>query len=97
MMVRKEITNFTEGFRAGCAPFQKVMPQLLRSMAVSVVMLLTGAGAIAIGNTMAEPASISLRIIGEGLLIAGAVLGAVASVRAWVVLFRASGFWGNRS
>lgn len=96
-MFHKEISHFTDGFRAGCAPFRKVTPRLLRSMAVSVAMLLIGAGAIAIGNTMAEPALLALLILGEGLLIAGAVFGAVASVRAWVELFQASDFWGNRS
>lgn len=96
-MFRKELADFAGGFRAGCAPFQKVLLRLLRSMAASVVMLLTGAGVIAIGNAMTEPVSIALRILGEGLLIAGAVLGAVASVQAWIDLFRASSFWGNRS
>lgn len=97
MMFRKELADFTCGFRAGCTPFQKVLPRLLRLMAVSVVMLLTGAGAIAIGSTMAEPASIALRIVGEGVLIAGAMLGTVGSIRAWVDLFRAKGSCGNRS
>ena len=84
----KLIQEFMAGFRDGCRPFVRVMPSYLRTIALSILMVLAGVGTIAIRTTMTEPFAVVMQVLGEGLLIGGALLGAIACLRAWWELFR---------
>ena len=86
---------FAAGVMEGCRPFFAVVPGLLKSMAVSCVIVLAGGGAIDLAKAMAEPVASAISFLGEGLLIGGAAYALVSSVRAWVVLIRAAGFIGE--
>ena len=83
---------FADGFREGCRPFQRVMTGLARSIGMSLVMVVAGIGVIAVGKGMAEPYQTAFRITGEGLLIVGAIYGAVAFMRACLELLRTAKF-----
>lgn len=87
--------EFTAGFREGCRPFRMVIPQLLAYLALSTAILALGVGAIVLSETMTEPGARVMVILGKGALVGGAVLGAVATLRAWRDLFKAIGLWGN--
>jgi len=82
--------SLVDGFREGCRPFQKMMPGLARSIGKSLVMVVAGMGVIAVGKGMEEPFQTAFRIPGEGLLIIGAIYGAVAFLRACLELIRAA-------
>jgi len=86
----KLMQAFMAGIREGCRPFARVMPRYLGTMALSVLMVLAGIGTIAIRATLTGPFAVAMQVLGEGLMIAGALLGAIASLRAWWELFRES-------
>ncbi len=88
-------TEFVLGFQKGVRPFCSVMPGLLRSMAISGITLSIGTSAIIWSQSMAEPSPMMIRL-GEGLLIGGVGFGAFATIRAWLALYRASGFLGKQ-
>ena len=89
--------SFIDGLTAGIRPFLAVLPGLLRAMGVSVAMMLGGAGMLVLGRGMEPPISLLLILLGEGLMIGAGLLGGVASVRAWLALFRAAGIGGKEA
>ena len=86
---------FAAGAREEWRPFNRVMPTLLRSMAVSGLMVLAGVGVIALGKQITAPGGELMGVLGEGLLMGGAGYGIVAALRGWVALFQAAGYIGK--
>ena len=91
-VVRECRQSFVDGLLAATRPFARVLPPYLRWMGISAMMELVGVGLIAIGSQWAAPGASIFRMLGEGVMFLGAVLGMIASLRAVIDLCRESGF-----
>ena len=78
---------FAAAFMASFQPFRTVFPMLMRSMAVSVLLILAGVGTLCLGDAITQPGAPVVSFIGEVLLLGSAVLSLAATVRvAWTML-----------
>ena len=74
--------EFRDSFQDAAAPFVRVFSRLMVSITLSVMMIVAAAGVMKLGSG----------VLGEALIFAGAFLLLVAGARAWIALFKASGF-----
>ena len=85
-----------DGSHSWWQQFGSPLRWLVLGFLVAGIVSLAGIGAISVGRTQTDLASTLLRLAGEGLLMAGAMLALAVTIRVWWLMFKGAGWTATR-